>query len=348
MLTVVQDYLLSLLPGKRKKTAKGWYTFSGSCCIHNNETQDKRGRAGVIPNNDGSISYNCYNCGFKTGFSPGDPLSFKFRKLLKWMGGSDEEIRRLVIEAIRIRDLVAPAPRDLLVQTEHHVLPPISFKKIALPSGSVNLLDVDPGRITKDIEDQLLYLEGRKVDFSRYDFYTTASREYKMNRRVIIPFTWKGENVGYTARLVDPTESAKVKYYTEHDSGYVFNVDKQPKDAKFVLVMEGSFDAMAVDGVATLGDHATEQQIDIIDGLAREVIVVPDFDSTGKKWSGAHLIDCAIECGWSVSFPVWRETCKDVSEAVRKYGKLFTLISILRAKEHNRLKIELMKKRVKR
>ena len=75
--------------------------------------------------------------------------------------------------------------------------------------------------------------------------------------------------------------------------------------------------------------------------MAREVIVVPDRDRAGVK-----LIDNAIEYGWSVSFPVWQETCKDINEAVVKYGRLFVLKSIIDAKESSKLKIELMKKRL--
>jgi hypothetical protein len=55
------------------------------------------------------------------------------------------------------------------------------------------------------------------------------------------------------------------------------------------------------------------------------------------------MIDRAIEYGWSVSFPVWRETCKDAGEAVERYGRLFVLKAIIDAKESNALKIKLKK-----
>ena len=341
MLTVVQDFLLTLLPAKRKKTAKGWISFSGACCVHNGESQDKRGRAGVIPNTDGGLSYSCFNCNFRATYRPGQPLSFKFRKLLKWMGASDEEIRRLVIEAIRLKDMISP---DIIKEIEETA--EISYKPIPLPKGATSLWKIKDSDVTKDVADQLDYLMSRKVDLQKYEFFTTKSKEYQMNRRVIIPLTWKNEIIGYSGRFIDDVPNVKVKYFTEHDPDYVFNVDKQLPDSKFVIVSEGCFDAMAVDGVAVLGDHASEKQIDIIDSLGREVIAVPDFDAKGKKWTGAKLIDTALEAGWSVSYPVWSETCKDISEAVRKYGKLFTILSILRAKEHSRLKIELMKKRI--
>jgi hypothetical protein len=53
-----------------------------------------------------------------------------------------------------------------------------------------------------------------------------------------------------------------------------------------------------------------------------------------------------MEAGWTVSFPVWQETCKDINEAIIKFGKLFVLKSILAARETSRLRIELKKKKL--
>jgi hypothetical protein len=43
---------------------------------------------------------------------------------------------------------------------------------------------------------------------------------------------------------------------------------------------------------------------------------------------------------------VWQETCKDINEAVVKYGKLFVVKAILDARETSKLKIELKKKKL--
>jgi hypothetical protein len=90
-----------------------------------------------------------------------------------------------------------------------------------------------------------------------------------------------------------------------------------------------------------LSNECSETQADIIDSLGREVIVVPDADR-----SGAKLVDQAVEFGWSVSFPVWQETHKDVASAVEAYGKLFVIKSIIEARQSNKLKIELRKKKI--
>jgi 5S rRNA maturation endonuclease (ribonuclease M5) len=162
---------------------------------------------------------------------------------------------------------------------------------------------------------------------------------------VIIPCYWKGALVGYTARSWDP--AVKKKYYSQFDKNFIFNVDSQSNDWKFVIVCEGAFDAMSVDGVSVLGNEINEEQVDIIDSLGKEVIVVPDFDvKPNGKWSGKLLIEQAKEYNWTVSFPLWHTTCKDINAAVVKYGKLFTLQSILVGRVNNNLKIELLKRKL--
>ena len=162
-----------------------------------------------------------------------------------------------------------------------------------------------------------------------------------MRQRVIIPFYWKGDLVGFTARSLD---KANIPSYIMHvDHSFVFNIDNQRKDHKFVIVCEGPFDAMSVDGVAVLHNEVSKQQVDIINSLDREVIVVPDNDLSGMK-----MIDIALENNWSVSEPIWFELgCKDINEAVCKFGKLFCLKAIIAGKETNSLKIKLMQQRLK-
>jgi hypothetical protein len=150
--------------------------------------------------------------------------------------------------------------------------------------------------------------------------------------------------VGYTARAVN--SGIVPKYHSNHPAHFVFNLDQQPADAKFVIVCEGPIDAMSIDGVSVQTNEISEQQAELIEQLGRRVIVVPDFDRHVNKrgrevWAGESLALAAIEYGWSVSFPVWSETCKDINDAVRRYGKLFTLKAILAAAESNSLKIKL-------
>jgi hypothetical protein len=343
---LIQRELLNLLP-PHKKTSNKWISFNAVCCQHNGESADTRKRGGVLPNPDGSVTYHCFNCGFKTGFYPGRPMNFKFRKLLGWLGADPNTIQRLVMEALRIKELVPVEERAPAPEVE------VAYKPRPLPEDSASfaewaeMLEQAPDfDVPAQLTSAVAYVHGRKIDTSKYDFYITDESSYNLDKRLIVPFTWKHKIIGYTARAL--VDDIKPKYHNSHDANYVFNIDRQLDDAKFVLVMEGPFDAMSIDGVAILGNECSEIQAEIVESLGRDVIVVPDFDrhidKKGKEvWPGESLVIKAIEYGWGVAFPVWREDteCKDVASAVEKYGKLFTLKSIIDSVERNPVKIRL-------
>lgn len=340
MLDSIQQTVLQLLPARRKTGQNGWISFNAPCCTHNGETADTRGRGG-IKTNAGQISYHCFNCQYKASFIPGRHLSFKFRKLLAWLGADDLTIRRLVIEAVRLKELVAPEELAQVPEEE------IVYEARTLPEGSVSLDEwttflamqgddyLVPDRVVRAVH----YISHRQIDIKKYKFFLTDNEAYNLHKRIIIPYYYKNQVVGYTARTWEP--DVKPKYWSSHPADFVFNLDRQQTDWRFVIVCEGPFDAMSIDGVALNGSEVSDSQLDQIDRLQREIIVVPDTDRAGRK-----LVDRAIEAGWTVSFPVWQETCKDINDAVVKYGKLFVLKSILAAKETTRLKIELKKKKL--
>ena len=67
---------------------------------------------------------------------------------------------------------------------------------------------------------------------------------------------------------------------------------------------------------------------------------MPDRDKAGSK-----LVTEAIEKGWSVSMPEWSQEITDIGEAVNKYGRLYTLYSIVTSAEESALKIKLRAKK---
>lgn len=339
MLTTIQDSIVQLLPSQKKTGQNGWISFNAPCCVHNGETADTRGRAGIKTNN-GSVSYHCFNCGYKASFIPGRHLTFKFRRLLTWLGADDLTIRRLVIDAVRLKDLVAP--EDLVKEPEQE----ITYESRTLPDEAKDIIELanfysigDYTNVPAELLAAIEYVHRRNINLGKYKFYWTPEEAYNLHRRIIIPFYYRGNIIGYTSRAI--ADGIKPKYWSSHPADFVFNLDNQKPDSKFVIVCEGPFDAMSIDGVALNGSEISDIQVDQIDRLQREVIVVPDTDKAGRK-----LIDRAIEAGWTVSFPVWMETCKDINEAVVKYGKLFVLKAILGARETSRLKIELKKKKL--
>lgn len=347
MFTAVQDFTLSQLPSKRKNVQSGWISFNAVCCQHNGHSQDTRGRGGVKTNPDGGISYHCFNCQFKTGYNPGRPLSFKYRKFLKWLGTDQNEIQRLVLEALRVKEIVGPVE---VTSTEEK----IEFDPRSLPDDAKSFLNLAEfyGKGTEEcpveFANAINYVYDRKINLEKYDFYWTPEVEHKLSHRIIIPFYYNNQIVGYTARACN--NDIKPKYYSDHPANFVFNLNQQKKENKFVIVCEGPFDAMAVDGVAVLSNDISETQAELIEALGVKVIVVPDFDKHINKqgktaWPGKQLVHRAIEYGWSVSFPIWWEQAKDISEASVKFGKLFTIKSILNDCESNQIKIKLLLKK---
>lgn len=324
-MSLIVDTITAYLPPKRKHTPSGWTSFNAVCCHHNGNSMDTRQRGGVHIHDD-SISYHCFNCGFKASWQPGRPLSSKFKKLLQWMSVPDDVITKCTFEALRLKDEVAP---------EHKLdLVPKFFDK-ALPLGAKPILEW-----CKDAPDELVpvieYLVSRGYSLDDYDWYWTDEKGF--DDRLIIPFYYQNRVVGYTARLC--RERKTVKYISEQQPGYVFNLDHQDYERKFVIVTEGPLDAICVDGVAVMSNEIGPQQRHLISKLQREIIVVPDRDQAGLK-----MVEQAVEWGWSVSLPDWEPGIKDVNDAVRHYGKLCTLWSIIQAKESNALKIQLRTKK---
>ena len=315
----IQQTILDALPYKRKQSSGGWISFNAVCCHNNGERQDTRGRGGVIFANE-AVTYHCFNCGFKTGWQPGRHISFKLRKLLSWLDVDENTRQMLTIEALRIKETVDPVVNDEIIQ--------IDFPPRTLPNDLHSI-----HKAPQEVQD---YAATRCLPADK--ILWSSSDTAKMNKRIIVPFTWNGNVIGFSSRAIN--NSIVPKFFTSHEPGYVYGVDQQPDNRKFAIVVEGLLDAVCIDGVATLTNRCSETQAQIIDSLAREIILVPDRDNSGQK-----LIADALKYGWSVSFPEWQSDIKDVNDAVQRYGKLFTIKTIIDARQTNSLKINLLRKK---
>ena len=314
--------ILQLIPSRSKKSASGWHQFNGPCCIHNGETQDKRKRAGVIIDADG-WSYHCFNCNFKARHSNGKLLSANVRKILGWLGLDEHELNKINLDSLRNRTLTE-VNSDNVVAKQIALLRKQKFDQQTLPEGARDINEND----TKYIA----YLQDRGLDYKDYNFKITPNDIARKKNRIIVPYMYRRKVVGWTSRFLD---DRKPKYLNEHQQkGYVFGLDMQEPDWKYVIVAEGIFDAISINGLAVLHNEFTEHQLALIKRLDKEVIVVPDQDK-----AGLHLAKQAIQEGFSVSTPKWDDNIHDINEAVQKYGKAGTLLSILQAKESNKIKI---------
>ena len=323
-MSIVSDIISSYLPGKRKTTPSGWTSFNAPCCHHNGSTADTRGRGGLISEGD-TVSYHCFNCGYKASWQPGRGVSKKLRQLLVWLGTPDDAINKLTLDVMRINEGVEVKQRKIEIPT---------FETVPLPADAIKLTDIT--EFNKFSLAILEYMSARNLNLDDTDYYWSPSLGYR--DRLIVPFFFEGRIVGWTARTI--LADKQPKYLTESQPGYVYGLDEQGYNKVFAIVCEGPVDAIHVDGCALTGSEIGDQQAILINRLAKDVIVVPDRDKAGSK-----LIEAAIERGWGVSLPEWNADIKDIGDAVSKYGRLYTLYSIASAAESSPLKIRLRAKK---
>ena len=325
----IQSALLSLLPPKRKLTSGGWTSFDAPCCQHRGEGHDTRLRGGIRVESDGFV-YHCFNCHFAAGWTPGKLLSKNTKSLFSWLGMNESDIGKLNLAALKIKD-----DQPVLKKALNFTL----LEK-PLPEGTMSVMEwINTAYlpdIAEDIGKIVEYILGRGMELDWYNWMWSPAAGYK--DRVMIPFYHDGKVVGYTGRKI--TEG-KPKYLTDSQSGYVFNLDAQTYDRKFVIVVEGQFDAIAIDGVGIMTNEPNDAQIMRLNNLGREVIVVPDRDRPGAK-----MLAASIKNNWSASLPPWEDDIKDVADAVKRYGRLYVITTILHYKVSNEIKIQLLKKKL--
>jgi hypothetical protein len=327
-MNLIQGNIQAVLPNKRKRTLGGWVSFNAPCCIQRGEGADTKQRGGVLFENDGFV-YHCFNCGFKAGWTPGKPLSKNSKLLMQYLGLPDDEINRCVLEALREKDQIRPAEKLLV----------FDLKDEQLPAGSMLITDlVNSDFVDNDFANTVAYIYNRGFTLDDFDWYWSDEPGYK--ERVIIPFYQDNVLVGWTARK---TSNGIPKYLTKTQAGYVFNIDHQTQERKFVIVVEGQFDAIAVDGVAIMHNDPSDVQCARINRLEKEVILVPDRDAAGAK-----MLEAAKLHNWNVSLPPWGDDIKDVADAVAKYGKVYVLQSILHYRAKGNVRIELLKKKLEK
>ena len=316
--------ILQYLPAKRKKSSSGWISFNAPCCVHNGESQDKRQRGGLKVADD-SWSYHCFNCNYTASFLMGRNLSFKAKRLLSWLNVPQDEIERINLESLRHRSIegIATERRQITQRLMN-----IEFEELDLPDFAEILTPDKP--MWKYIKERCL-----PEDYP----YLFQQHEHTARHGIVVPFTHDNTVVGHTTRYID---GRTPKYIQEIQPGYVFGTDLQKDSWQYAIVVEGVFDALCISGLAVLHNEINPAQNNLIRSLEKQIVVVPDQDEAGLK-----LIDSALEYNYSVSIPDWPNDIKDLNDAVCRYGRLTTLMSIMENRASSRIRIEMARKKLR-
>ncbi len=330
----VWETLAGALRGRGKRQNTGFLDINCPMCTSRGESADRRRRCGIKYDAKG-IGVNCFNCGFKTKFRVGTSLSKPMQDFLLLVGVPRDEVWKLQHWAFTVS--------HMMQHTEETFEPHLqaSFPEVALPDGAMTLEAwAQRDHTDPDFLQAATYLFSRGDDLAQAtSYYWTPHTAAQLNKRLIIPCFFEGKLVGWTARATG--DNMKLKYFNQTPPNYLFNIDalSAPR-RKYVIIVEGIFDALALDAVATMGARLNDQQIKWINQSDKIKIVVPDRDKAGGR-----LIDIAMREQWSVAFPAagnrawWEPKIKDAAEACARYGRLWTLRSVLATATDNNLEI---------
>jgi hypothetical protein len=299
-------------------------------CVGRGQSRpDRKKRLGIFVYAD-HIGLHCFNCGIKTKYVLGGPLGATFQSFLRAIGLGEREVQKLNLHAEGVRRLIDARPSTgqavgLLTPT---------FPTLSLPIGARSLQAwADDHQAHPDFLACVAYLLQRGDDLvAATTYYWTP---LVLSRRIIVPCYHDGRIVGWVARAVDAGSS--IKYLKEVPACFLFNSAMLSNvDRAYVFIVEGVFDALAIDGVSALGASLNNDQINWIKQSGKTPIVVPDRDAAGRR-----LIEIALAQHWAVAAPAyggrhwWHHDIKDAAEAVQRYGRLYTLRSIIETAERH-------------
>jgi len=291
--------------GSRTKGPRGGFRFDGDKC-----------------------AYHCFNCGIKGTFDPDReyPFSKDMKQIFDSFGLPEKEYYAVAYKKRFLEEggnkFSVPEKKKFEI---HTMEVPDFFYKLSDAS--------DENVIAKKALEELAY---RNVDPNSQVFYLSNGRtkggpkseavaKALMNRLIIPFFDKDGNMIYYQGRALDRNEEIKSKMkYLNADvprSNIVYGMDRLSLNGDSPLYFtEGYFDAYHLKGVSIQENALTEGQIELLRKSPRRKVFVPD-----KKSDSTKVIDQCAKLGWSIAVPDIGSSCKDIDDAIRKYGKLYTL-----------------------
>lgn len=318
---IIKQYIN--LPSQPSGT--GWYPILCKVC---NDSGKKGPRAGFKFDN-GKVAYHCFNCSHTTVYDPDTHVNMpqKMVQVLNDFSVPEDEWRQVLITGLANHDNSVKLASQKTNQSTQSIEP----MPISLPSHFYPLASASPNDVWAEIARD--YLEHiRKVDPNSYPFYLAHKiNEPKLNHwfgRVIIPIYKNGSPIFYIGR--DLTGKKQKKYLNPSISRekIIYGFDELFRQTDEPLyIVEGWFDAHVINGVAILGNEISNTQAMWINKSPRKKVYIPDRSGNGKQTALQ-----ALSLGWSVATPgkdTWSDDIKDMNDAVKKYGKIFVLKSIV-------------------
>lgn len=337
----VQDYLHDTIAqhiGPLKMTPSGWRKRNCMLCHLRGHGADKRERFGIFETPDGSITVNCFNCGFMTGWKPHSQIGKKMVFFLQSINVSQEDINKLRFEAFREANDVESKALKLTGNITSKWKPVDKMPKDLRTITEWAMLECDDKDFMRVVE----YAAKRGLDLAKVCW--SPDKENQFNKRLTIPYYYNDELVGWTGRVATDGGTKLTKYHTHMPPQFIYGIDAQRDyDKEFIIISEGIIDAVVTDGIGVLHNKIHENQAAVINNLPGTKILCPDRDKDGED-----LIETAIENKWHVAFPNWGKDngriIKDAGHAAEVYGHLLTIKSIIDSREKDSYNIRIKRK----
>lgn len=324
----ILEKIYDMLPLNKKKRNNGWIYFNCPVCFLT-ENPDTKHRGNIIFNDD-SCSYNCFNCKYHWNFHLGQYMSKNMITFFKnCCSAKDLNDLLLMVREYNESNTSQTIDKPIIKKREIRQIPS-EYKSI-----QQSLYNNDKSKTLQSVVQYLYQRNPRLLEWS--ELYWAENRN-----NFLIPCKEYGEIVGYSLRSLNDDSASKYLHYIPQ--GYVFNYDNLLKERKYEILVEGQLDALAINGVAYLSSTLTPDRLKRIQSFAndKELIICPDRDNAGKKIVQQVLDE---NLPFSIAFPNWIKGIKDCEEAVQKYGRLYTIYSIIASKESNKdlIKMKSMK-----
>lgn len=295
------------------KNIKGWEP-----CVHKGCDHGKKGPRAAFLFEGNSVTFHCFNCSIVTGYDPekNSTMPKKMQQVLQDFGIQDDEWQHIIFANYNKQKSSSPNKQQKQIILEPT---PITF-----PDTFYYLKDaVDGDKWAIIARDYLIH--DRKIQPDEYPFLlskkTTDAKLKKWFGRLIIPIFKNNHLVFYQGRDLTNKQLKKYESPPISKNNVLYGYEKlfETTDSPLYIV-EGWFDAFSIDGIAILGNELSIEQISWINKSSRPKVYIPD-----RTGDGYNVATKALEQGWYISTPDIGRECKDMNDAVKRYGKLYVL-----------------------
>lgn len=307
-----EELIRSHIPLSKRPNSHGWW---GVLCKVCNDHGKKGKRAGFKFDVD-SAAYNCFNCGHAAVYHYSNKhFSREMTTVLDAFDVPVTERNKVLFAALSDTSNTQQQQKRVNIQPAVLSLPPY-----------ITPLDGINGDVVDQYACEYL-LNERGIQWDKSPFYIgrkhSDPQSAKWFARLILPVYKDNQLIFYTGRDLTGTRPKKYMSPDVPRDNVMYGFNEIARDTTEPLyVVEGWFDAYHINGVAVFGNKMTTNQMTWLNRCHRPKVIIPD-----RQGDGYLLAEQALTHGWSVSTPDIGE-CKDVNDAIMKYGLVYTLMTI--------------------